>query len=588
MKSPLRAVACALLTAGALAASAGAAFAGGHRPQPIGPITVTEQTREKGLWDPLLGMFVHTSAVADVNDDGWLDVYVGGFYKELPWDRFFRLGDRGAREIPPDRLMLGGPNGFTVDPTFPAMRDGNASGSAFADFDDDGDLDLLVSNYYPYEYVNNRPPPTNGQQVIVLSNDGRGHFTREAQIAGEIGARALAVADFDHDGNLDFFVVEDIYYQPQLGPSSSRLYLGNGDLTFREATAASGIPADVSGLGAVATDLNGDRAPDILVSGTRRTRADPAGAGTYGRARLLVNDGRGQFREADSSGFTMRTGGWNDESAGIAVGDLNADGRPDLVIGAHPYPGLTTVWPQPIHVYLNDGPDAAGMPQFRDVTGQTGIGLIDTKSAHITLADMDDDGRLDIATGVSVGDGTKPAIWTNAGVVNGIPQFTPPRGLFAERTATPEISQWENARIKRYWPTGVNGDFDRDGDVDMFVAEWFPELPSRYFENTTQGGGSIEVEVGPRGRAFGAVVNVYEGRGARQSRGGGPSPRGELFFSREVSSTESYAGGMLHRVHVGLGDRRRVDVEVIAPWTGRTRVIKNVKAGRTLHVRLPR
>ena len=79
----------------------------------------------------------------------------------------------------------------------------------------------------------------------------------------------------------------------KLGPPSSRLYLGNGDLTFREATASSGIPADVSGLGAVAADLNGDRVPDIFVSGTRRTQADPEGPGTYGRARLLVNDGRG-------------------------------------------------------------------------------------------------------------------------------------------------------------------------------------------------------------------------------------------------------------------------------------------------------
>lgn len=42
-------------------------------------ITVQEQTRPKGLWDPLLGMFVHTAATADVNGDGWPDLFVGGF-----------------------------------------------------------------------------------------------------------------------------------------------------------------------------------------------------------------------------------------------------------------------------------------------------------------------------------------------------------------------------------------------------------------------------------------------------------------------------------------------------------------------------
>lgn len=159
-------------------------------------ITVQEQTRPKGLWDPLLGMFAHTAATADVNGDGWPDLFVGGFYKDLPWNRFFRLGDRGATQISPDRLLLGGPNGFTVDQTFPQMREGNSSGAVFADLDGDGDLDLLISHYYPY-HLTGADPQAKAQQagVIVLRNDG-GHFIRAGQVASGIAARALAVADF--------------------------------------------------------------------------------------------------------------------------------------------------------------------------------------------------------------------------------------------------------------------------------------------------------------------------------------------------------------------------------------------------------
>ena len=63
--------------------------------------------------------------------------------------------------------------------------------------------------------------------------------------------------------------------------------------------------------------------------------------------------------------------------------------------------------------------------------------------------------------------------------------------------------------------------------------------------------------------------------------------RGALYFCREVSSTESYGGGMLNRLHVGLGQRSRVVVEVIAPWSGRTVTVANVRPGQTARVTLP-
>ncbi|NEE03266.1 FG-GAP repeat domain-containing protein [Phytoactinopolyspora halotolerans] len=541
-------------------------------------ISVEEQTTQKGLWEPLLGMFGHTSAAADVNGDGWVDLYVGGFYQQLPWDRFFRgeIDDRGATEISPDRLLLGGPDGFEPDPTFPEMRDGSSSGSAFADLDNDGDLDLLVSHYYPYEFASQDPPPTNGQQVVALRNDD-GRFTRVGQVADEVAARSLAIADVDGDGNQDFFVIEDVYYEDDLGPASSRLYLGDGAFGFEEATSASGLPDDLSGLGVVAADLNADGWPDLFVSGSLRGKDVPDGEGTYQRARIFINDGGDGFIEADGSEFTMVSQRWLDESAGVAVGDLNRDGLHDIVVGSHPYPALNTLWPQPVHIYLNQGNDEDGLPTFADVTAETGIGAVDTKPAHVTLADMDNDGWLDIVTGVSVGDGTEPAIFRHAGVDGGIPQFDTPSGLHDERLPSPEVAEWDRIGITRYWPTGVNADFDNDGRVDLFGVEWFPDLPSRYWENTSTAGNWLKVDVSAES-ALGSTVNVY--RPGDRQRGKPP------IFSRQVLSTESYGGGALHTLHVGLGSLRAVEVEVIGTAPTRERATLHARAGETIHVDL--
>ena len=82
------------------------------RSGPAGHITVEERTKELGLWEPLLGMFVHTCAAADVNGDGWLDLFVGGFYQQLPRDKFFRLGERGAKRDPAGPAVAGRPRRF--------------------------------------------------------------------------------------------------------------------------------------------------------------------------------------------------------------------------------------------------------------------------------------------------------------------------------------------------------------------------------------------------------------------------------------------------------------------------------------------
>ena len=267
--------------------------------------------------------------------------------------------------------------------------------------------------------------------------------------------------------------------------------------------------------------------------GNRRTQADPEGPGTYGRARLLVNDGHGRFREADLSAFTMRSGGWNDEwpasppATSTPTGGRTSSSAPTRI------PAWRPSGPA-VHVYLNDGPDAAGLPRFRDVTGESGSGS-STPSIRTSRWPTWTTTARSIRHRRLRGRRTRPAIWPRRGLWTASRGSRRRRGC-RERTPTPETSSWEKAGNKRYWPVGVNGDFDGDGDTDMFVGEWFPELPSRLFVNTTPGGRSIAVEVDPPGQAFGALVNVYEAeRSLPWTVLGRPGrPRGPLVFSREV------------------------------------------------------
>ena len=109
-------------------------------------------------------MMGHTVAVGDVNGDGWEDLFVGTFADRPVQEYQFR----GATGPSPDRLLLGGPSGFTADPSFPEMY-GRTASAAFADLDGDADLDLVIGRNYRNTLRGNLP-------TVVLKNDG-GHFS---------------------------------------------------------------------------------------------------------------------------------------------------------------------------------------------------------------------------------------------------------------------------------------------------------------------------------------------------------------------------------------------------------------------------
>lgn len=533
-------------------------------------IEFADVTEDVGLLEPLKGMYGHATATGDVNGDGWLDLFVGTM-KSGDVEAFQK---RGAEGKAPDRLLLGGPDGFTVDEDFAEVPGDlyDTSGAVFTDLDNDGDLDLVVAR----GALGNA---SEHNDSVVLRNDN-GNFTHAATLTEDTGARTIAVLDYDGDGLQDLFIVEDHYYND----ADSKLLRNLGGFNFEDVTEEVGFPP-FQGLGAASADFNGDGLPDLLLSGTLRTQeswdAGERGEQSTQFARLFTNTG-GAFEEADASVFRMPTQHWVDTAGGVAVADLNRDGLLDVVVGNHIHSGgLLERGIPAARVYLHRGLDQDGSPQFEEVTEAAGIPDVNTRVPHVEIVDFDADGWPDLHTSLSRGDSTLPTTFRHTGIdETGVPQFSIPSGLGDERTSMPPPLEnpWDDlVGIPRYWATGASADYDRDGRIDSFMVEWFPELPSAMFRNeTTDTGNGLFVDVVPHADAIGAKVEVYCARGLGDAD--------QLIGAREISIEVGYAAGLPTELHFGVGWATKVDLRVTLPNGGEVIERENVNVRADPHV----
>ena len=486
-------------------------------------VAFADATDDLGLAQPLAGLYGHATAVGDVNDDGWPDLFVGSFSDKR---------EAGAESATGDRLLLGSPDGFRLDESFP-RQEGRTSGAAFADLDGDADLDLVIAR-------NHRPSEAGRAPSVVLRNDD-GRFSIAAEVDTERGLRSVGVLDYDHDGRLDLFLVED-----RFSGGSSVLLRNEGGLRFSDATADAGLPDDVHGLGVAAAELSGDDWADLFVAGSNR---------------LFVNDGAGRFREGDSEVFAWETYGDEDDPAGVAVGDVNRDGRSDLVVGQHYNSTLDGGVEVPVRLYLNDGAGTDGAPRFRDVTEQVGLVGLPTKAPHVEIVDLDTDGWPEILTTASANDGAGPAVFRPLGVEDGMPLFEAPEGT-------------GNAR---YWIGGATFDADRDGRLDVFLVEFDQTRTSLLLHGDGDSAHWLAAQIGPAGTGgVGATVEIY--------RSGGLGDATELLGSREISASSGNASGSLPAASFGLGDVDSVDLRVRLRGDRKPLGLRDVPADRLVDV----
>jgi len=461
-------------------------------------------TGPMALVEPLTGIHGHAAAFGDLNGDGYPDLTVGTFADRPPTE----YAVRGAEGPSPDRVHVGGEQFTPFDLPVPM---GRTSGAAFADLDGDGDSDLVLVR-------NDR----DGRPTVILENRDSELVARSEPLPPQLLGRTPAIADFDGDGLLDLFISEDRY-----GETGGVLLRNEGDFSFADVTAQSGLEG-VFALGATAADLDRDGHPDIVASD-----------------RMFFGNGDMTFVESTPREFGWSQIGPDDDPAGVAVGDFDNDGLPDIAVGQH-YRSIVEEGAEvPVRLFRN-----LGDRDFREVTEEVGLVPLPTLAPHVELADMNNDGWFDILASGSLGNGSAPIVF-----VNREGAFEAPEGLGAPH----------------YWVGAPVADFDLDGRLDVFGLEWEPSLPSRLFRNVTAGGHWLEVSVADPLGGVGAVIQVS-------------TSDGDLLGYREIGVASGYSSGNLPVAHFGLGEVEVVDV-AIKLRSGATATIEDV--GADSHIRWP-
>lgn len=388
-------------------------------------------------------------AVADVNGDGWDDIYLvnGQDWSEQP-----------GEHQPRNQLFLNQGDGSFKDATEETgLGDtGFGTGAFFADVDRDGDLDCYLTNYGP-------------NQLYI--NDGKGRFSPVPNAGGaqnEGWSTGAAFADINGDGFLDLYVAQYAYFSKEraekkgkfssiqgemafLGPSEfepaqDNLFISNGDGTFRDETQKRGINAFSAGraFSVCFTDLDNDGDLDLYV------------ANDTSMNNLYENMGDGYFEDISLiAGVGLSENGEEQGGMGLAVQDIDGDLDLDIVV--------TNYQDEYIILYRNEG----GM-LFSDASYVTGVweGSTNKVSFGVSLEDFDNDSWPDIF----VANGHVYEIADRLPSMHGYPQeslfyWNKNKGIFSNISS--QIGP--ASRLKGISRGCATADFDRDGDLDIVV-----------------------------------------------------------------------------------------------------------------------
>lgn len=482
--------------------------------------------------------------VIDFDGDGWPDIFCTNG-ASLPamtktgseyWNRLYRNNRDGTFSDVTAKAGLQG--------------DGYNMGVAVGDYNNDGHEDIFVVGVHAnYLYRNN----------------GDGTFTDVTQEArlkgpGSLDRPAWSVGacwiDYDNDGRLDLFISNYCDWEPGTDPvcggiqdqaraychpdryraQSMQLYHNNGDGTFAEITHRQGLPDLVGkGMGLAMADFADDGRPGIFV------------ANDNARNLLLRSRGKGFEEIGIDAGVAYNGDGRNISGMGADFGDIDGDGRPDIV--------MTGLKNETWEVFLNDGGGA-----FEDGSMRTGMLSLSRRWSGwgCGLVDLDNDGWLDLFVaggGLDIQDAQANRIFRNIGG-----SFVDVTDLVGSGFSRPALHRGV-----------IFADFDRDGRLDAAVSAlnapielWWNrsprENPRRHWLQLRLTGRSSNRS------AIGANVRCRAG--------------GHLQV-RTVSNSVGYASSSDLTIHFGLGAATQASVEIRWP-SGRVQSLGEVTADQRL------
>jgi len=402
---------------------------------------------------------------------------------------------------------------ITTGPIVTAVM--KADGSSWGDFNNDGNVDLCVATWW-------------NQIDFLFQNNGSGNFSflNTNPISSFTGySETCSWGDYDNDGLIDLYVTNSA------AASKNYLYKNLGSGNFQKIDTGLVVNEVDSSRGATWVDIDNDKDLDLFICNENHNINS-----------VFRNDGNGNFTKITTSALTQTQGEWWSAS----WGDYNNDGLFDV---------FTSNWGGKNALYKNNG-----NWNFTAVTGDTIVNE-SGQNAITGWGDFDNDGDLDMYVSQSYGSGAhNNLLYKNMKMESGTASFT--------RVSGGDVTNDGGWTYGFAW-----GDYDRDGDLDIFCAKTFNENENNALFRNDNNNGNKWIEFKCEGvttnrSAIGTKIRV------KATINGQP-----VWQMREIDGQSGYCTQTLEQ-HFGLGNAAIIDSIKIEWQSGNTSVFTNVAVNK--------